>query len=461
MQQLLTMGLGLLIFFHSGISDVAAQSLRPAEKEKLILEQIESGISKDYKVNFTWSTQKESTPDQDISPVPEPTFKTDVVVKPKVTPKVKPVVKKMTRGESKVAEMLRKQREKIKKMRQEQKARYRNDVANQKSGIPEKDWTKRKARRSSDWMQKKVNEQNEWQQKKLEVLNRWAQENLHFKKELPKLKEDLTELDKVRKEDMGSAQIPATGFLKNKIKKSRQRKKSSNSLQVALIGEDFKLPIRSQGRRSTCAAFAAVRAMEILAQRKGNKLDLSEQYFYYASKPRCQSSPCSKKGSWPEPGFKFDIPTEQSCPYSPVEEGHNETQIPMNSGCNNGRAKVSRYERIKGRHELQEAIKMGYPVIGGFKLNEAFYNNKGFVFRNAHNSSAKLDKHAAGHALLLIGVLDLPKELWIKEGKHCTLVANSWGEGWGLGGYACLSDRWFDHYRYPFDFLVIEDVALN
>lgn len=443
-----------------------AQSLRPLEGEKLILEQLETAIGQEYKIDFTWSTHGEAGNDQDKSikiqqqktPSPKPV--------PQKKDGTKPIVKKMTRGESKVSQLLRKQREKIKKMRELQKAKYRDDVANQKSGISEKNWIKRKSQHSADWIKKSIDKQNEWVKKKQEVLNRWAIEKLHFKKELPKLKEDLVNLAGIQKENLGPSKTRTkfsnSGFLSSKLKKHEKRDSGlGDSLGVSIISEEFELPIRSQGRRSTCAAFAAVRSMEILAQRKGHAIDLSEQYFYYASKPRCQSSPCSNKGSWPVPAFKFEIPLEKGCPYSSVEENHNETQIPLKLGCRNGRVKVSRYESIKRRHELQEAIRLGYPVVGGFKLNEAFYDNRGYVFLDAHNSAQGLDKHAAGHALLLIGVLDLPRQLWASQGKHCTLVANSWGEGWGLGGRACLSDRWFDRFRYPFDFLVLEDISFR
>jgi hypothetical protein len=73
--------------------------------------------------------------------------------------------------------------------------------------------------------------------------------------------------------------------------------RTEKKAQMSFIAANFKQKIRNQGPRPTCAAFAAVRAVEIKARMEGFGRDLSEQYFYYASKPECQDKPCSKPGS--------------------------------------------------------------------------------------------------------------------------------------------------------------------
>ena len=42
--------------------------------------------------------------------------------------------------------------------------------------------------------------------------------------------------------------------------------------------------------------------------------------------------------------------------------------------------------------------------------------------------------------------MKLPSKLHKTEGKFCFLTANSWGEGWGIGGHACLSENWIKHH---------------
>jgi len=443
--------MGLLVLaLGIGHTIQAAPSLSSDEKIKILLEEIPKNISKEYSVDFEWlekTTEKETPRKKD-------------------TTESEPIIKKKTpsQGENRVAELLRIQREKIRKKREADKQQHRSDrVANEDSS---QDWMKNKIKNQNHWTDQKLKEVENWQEKKLATLNEWAQAKERYHKEIPALKKDLTDLNDFQKENKEKND----GKSKIEIEKEEKEEKEvaplnttpGKSLGYSLIQENFSLPIRSQGRRSTCSAFAAVRALEILMLKQGEKVDLSEQYFYFASKPQCQSSPCSKKGSWPSPAFSQSIPTESACPYSEIESRGNETQIPLPSSCNNGRVKVKEYTQVKSRIEIQNLLRQGHPVIGGFKLNEAFYKNKGHVFKYAQNAGSKnqkLDQHAQGHALLLVGVLDLPQALWSKEGRHCTLVVNSWGSGWGLGGHACISDAWFDQYRYPFNFLGVKQVS--
>jgi C1A family cysteine protease len=183
---------------------------------------------------------------------------------------------------------------------------------------------------------------------------------------------------------------------------------------------------------------------------------------YFASKPNCQSSPCSKKGSW---GLKAlqrsknssspDIPTERSCPYSKSQMSGNETQIPLKSGCYRGKHKVTKFHQVKSLSDITRALDSGSPVISGFKLSPNFYKNSGVILnKESHGVSKKA--HGAGHAILLVGYMKIPSKL--NEGKVCFITANSWGVGWGKGGHACLSEKWVNSYRFNIPFLAVDTV---
>lgn len=366
-----------------------------------------------------------------------------------------PSPKKMSKGESKVQELLRIQREKIKKMNGQDNEKTKVK-SNEKSG----DWIQDKSQTNNSWIREKEKSRQDWIKKKKETLRKWAEKKAVLKKVMPKLVDDLTDL----REFEVSEEV-----VKSETKKIKVLKKPNvNHFKMALMKESFLLPIRNQGFRSTCSAFAGVRAMEIINLRKNpaaSVRDLSEQYFYYAAKPKCKKSPCSKKGSWPLPAFNDFIPSEKNCPYSLREVDDNETQIPLSRNCSQGEFKISQFSKVKSRDEIQRMVGEGKPVIGGFKLNDKFYENKGYINLGGESDAlmdlSKSNRHAAGHALLIVGVMDLPKELWATEGRRCSVVANSWGEGWGLGGHACLTDAWFDQYRYDFDFLAVEDISLR
>ena len=288
----------------------------------------------------------------------------------------------------------------------------------------------------------------DWRQKHAETLNLWRQKHKQFLTEIPMRKQNLVEM-------AVTSQVPER-LLTKSISKAQ--------FQVQIIPSAFDVPIRNQGNRGTCAAFAGTRAIEILLAQNGPVEDLSEQYFYYASRPDCQSTPCAMKGAPVEAGLEFssgqgklNIPDEDACPYvsKPVE--NNDTQIPLAVGClNRGRVRVMDYERLESLDDAVSATQQGMPVVAALNLSDNFFATKGFVSAADSGPVDTRKDHAKGHAITFVGYLELPKSLHSREGKYCMLTANSWGVGWGQGGYACLSEEWIKKHRLSGPFLAVK-----
>lgn len=406
-----------LTFFLLSFSVISASPERP-----LAIDEIKKAISAKYKVEWETTSfiEKRETPERKTSP------------------------KQLSRGEQRVQAMLAKNRAKLKAMRSKDR-----DEKKTRGNSPKDKY--------SAWIQKKSNQERDWIDTRQKEIQRWARARLKLKKEIPFLKKDLT---KIPAKKVFVAPPPEPPKVTRVMKKT--------PLESFFIETNFDLPPRNQGRRPTCAAFAAVRAIEVMVKKqKGRSLNLSEQWFYYASKPTCQRSPCSSPGSWPRQALLssvnksfFDIPLEKYCPYKETAKRGNETQIPLSSDCRRGVAKVKEIELLKDYAQILESLKAGYPVIGGFKLTENFYLNDGYVFSQKGQSLGK-DSHASGHALLLTGALELPRELWQAQGRYCILVANSWGPGWGKGGHGCLSEKWFHQYRYEIPFIAVKSIDIK
>lgn len=291
-----------------------------------------------------------------------------------------------------------------------------------------------------------------WQKEYDETVARWEKAKKEFTKNIDKHK---------------SATIDIDAFAPSLTQSQSPSLTSTTSHAIsALAPGDFyvipgamEIPIRSQAYRGTCAAFTGVRAMETILMQNDISADLSEQHFYWLSKPKCQKQPCTKaqSGSWFTYGLinsrlnKEGILTEADCPYSASPIASNETQTPLNSCQFRPGVRAGKYKQSLTLPSVLDEIAANHPVMAGVKLSDNFYKDNIITQRDIGKYSGKKDNHAGGHAVLLIGYIRLPQQM--NEGNFCVITANSWGYGWGAGGYGCLTEKWLNQYKIDFDSL--------
>lgn len=356
----------------------------------------------------------------------------------------------LSAGEKKVQEMLKKSRERLKAYREgkqieaEEKSSQKEDRAQ----ILRDQYNKRAQGRREAFSAKAQELRDRWKKKRDEFLGHVDD----YKKQTYKL-EDLIQV--------GSAGTPVQYKGKSLIPKG-----STHSLTGPenVIAGALDLEVKDQGKRPTCAAFAAVRALEVLdlKSKRSSPRQFSEQFFYYASKPQCQSSPCEGKGSWVTNGLDYlkknPIPTEDQCPYSESSVSGNQTQIPLNSNCFQGERLDISYRNLQSLDQLAGEVSKQRPVIIGVRLTPSFYQTTGLVLESQNSVIGQMNEHAQGHALVIVGMIPLPDDVKMKEGNYCYIVANSWGEGWGVGGHACLSRKWLEHQLVPRALVSVERI---
>ncbi|MDH5415360.1 MAG: hypothetical protein OEW87_14585 [Flavobacteriaceae bacterium] len=307
------------------------------------------------------------------------------------------------------------------------------------------------AKSEMDDLKKKVlKEHRAWREKHKKIYQKWLEDKKKYNTEVDDYKKTLINIPLV---------LPVSK------KEAKKKVQFEIAKEYQLVSSAMDPSIRDQQFRATCSSFAGVRAIEILLAQNQKSKDLSEQYFYWASKPNCQNRKCNKKGSWVGNGFKYskeqnimDIPLEKDCSYNPISMNFNETQIPLKSGCSKGAVKVSQFDYLNNLDQVVTALKLNKPVIASIKLSPNFYKNKGLILKKDKNNGANMNSHASGHAVLLVGYLKLPRVL--NEGKLCFITANSWGQGWGNGGYACLSEEWLVEHRNRNPFVTVSNAYL-
>jgi len=231
------------------------------------------------------------------------------------------------------------------------------------------------------------------------------------------------------------------------------------------------VPVRNQGMRGTCASFTGIGHIEyavLKAFPDMDTIDLSEQRFYYMSKPECQSDGCSTdmQGSWYTTGMQtsmassdFDIPLETDCPYD-GNVGMNDLQVPQDPSCGKGAVRVVQIKEVFSPDEIIAALENdGLPVPYASALSDNWYENEGLITLAGSNYT-NADMHAQGHAYLIVGYRKLPD--MPEEGGMCFVVKNSWGPGWGLDGYSCQTLAWMEKWGYPDTYQpIVMDIAIR
>lgn len=291
-------------------------------------------------------------------------------------------------------------------------------------------------------------EHKEWRKKHLATLKNWDEKKKDFLNDVDDYKKTLINIPLILPVD------------KKELKKEVEIKIEKD---FYVIDNAFALDIRDQKKRPTCSSFAGIRAIEILLAQNNQNLDLSEQYFYWSSKPDCRNSRCNIKGSWAGHGLTFskeskklDIPLEKNCPYIEKNMSDNETQIPLANNCSNGIVKVNKFAFQNSLDDAITSLKQGKAVIASVKLTPNFYSTKGLILDKESSQGSNMDSHAAGHSILMVGLMKLP--LVLNEGKVCFIIDNSWGVGWGYGGHGCISEKWLLNNRSSNPFVSISSV---
>lgn len=381
---------------------------------------------------------------------------------PKKLVQQKKSINQGSRGKLLIEQMKRKNREKIAKMRGldpseaksgkdlvgQQKAQNKQLISDINEKIKSLDEWQNLARSEIAALRKQLI--SDWRKKHALKIKHWEREKEKFNEKKEKYKKTAFDLPVV---------LP-----KNKIEKTKERVEIKK--EHTLIPKVLDIPIRDQQYRPTCAAFAGLRAVEAKLFKQGKYWNLSEQYFYWASKEDCRHKKCMRKGSWVGHGLEYskstarkDIPFEHDCKYVPISKKGNETQIPLNKSCQQGKVKVESIKYFHSTSEVISQLKAKNVVIASMRLTPNFYSSKAIILDQNKFMGKQMDSHASGHSMAIVGFVKLPQVL--NEGRVCFVVANSWGQGWGQGGYSCISEKWMINQKQINPFVAVTDVSFK
>lgn len=214
-------------------------------------------------------------------------------------------------------------------------------------------------------------------------------------------------------------------------------------------------PVKHQGRRNTCNAFAATALMEyLLKEQTGNEYDLSEAYTYYLGKTRALTTPFEKKSYSVDDGLagflavkalQYGCMDEGSWPYEPKNWLQ---QKDTRCTFTNGKPDLICFIGCPPADAKPLALK-AIPVFiepsnfGTFLLK----NKKPIVYNvlwcmdavNDQTGEVRMPKgkeateNVYGHVILLVGYDSESRQF---------VFRNSWGEGWGNKGYGTIPEEY-------------------
>ena len=198
-------------------------------------------------------------------------------------------------------------------------------------------------------------------------------------------------------------------------------------------GQDWTTPIRNQAGCGSCVAFGTVAAiesrMEIANSNSGLNPDLSEAHLFY-----CGCGECCSSGWYPDAALNFarntGIADENCYPYTDYDQAC--------SPCTDWQSRITKITDWIGTSnvaEMKQALADSGPLEATMAVYEDFFSYSGGIYRHTWGN---LEGY---HAVTIVGYDD-NGDYWIAK--------NSWGAGWGEGGWFRIAydECEIDNYAY-------------
>lgn len=214
-------------------------------------------------------------------------------------------------------------------------------------------------------------------------------------------------------------------------------------------------PIRNQGERGTCVAFAGCALLECALNADGQANDHSEQFLYWMAKQH-DGIP-NDAGTYLEVAVplmvQYGVCLESDWVYNPQPIPGNESQGPPPAGAEAAalRYKADAFEQMNNRSPaaIRESLDAGRAVAVSVPVYDNWYSNPstrtvGTIPMPLPNSVLR-----GGHAMCAIGY-DYDDDF---TGGGYFILRNSWGEGWAsmspiAPGYGAIPFAYIENYGW-------------
>jgi C1A family cysteine protease len=184
-----------------------------------------------------------------------------------------------------------------------------------------------------------------------------------------------------------------------------------------------------QGHLGSCTANAVAGAVEYDAKLNGSDPGFLSRLWIYFYERKIEGAPADQDtGAFGRDGLKvchkLGVPLEQDWPYDITKFSD---QPPAGLDAEAQQHKISNYRVVPRNVDSMKAVLSNRQTIAfGFSVYEAF-ESADVAQAGIVPLPTRGEKMLGGHEVLLVG--------YLKDQPNYGLVRNSWGAGWGLGGY--------------------------
>jgi hypothetical protein len=180
-------------------------------------------------------------------------------------------------------------------------------------------------------------------------------------------------------------------------------------------------PVKDQGYCGSCVSFGTTATVESIASiEKGQLLDLSEADLHF-----CSSHGENCDGWWPQQAIDQvktrGIPDEACFPYATAFDPPGPTPKCIIGPNRDLRAvKITYSDTLALMTDRKNYLSTVGPCCAIFQVFDDFYYYAGGVYHHVSGG------YVGGHCVEVIGY---------SESEQCWICKNSWGVGWGMGGF--------------------------
>jgi C1A family cysteine protease len=206
-------------------------------------------------------------------------------------------------------------------------------------------------------------------------------------------------------------------------------------------------PVEDQGDLGSCTGNALAGAVQFLElkDKVGAAVNVSRLFIYYNERA-IEGTISEDSGAQIRDGIKSLVAEGVCSEFTwPYDVANFATTPPPDAYAEALTHTVTAYARLQTLQDMRNCLAAGFPFVFGFTVYESFESDA-VATTGVVNMPQPSERAIGGHAVMAAGYDDNTKRL---------LVRNSWGPGWGQGGYFTMPYAYVTHPGLADDFWTI------